>query len=317
MIIAVELRRSGIVGDFLKAFAQTASRLGYEVSRNPKALASRKDAISVVWNGRNHRSAGPTLYCEHGWLPRWEYQISHQGINADSNFAPFQWDGKPLTQLQKEKLKQHTDKIRYIGPENRESMQTNLDTVRDLPDNFILVPIQMQLDTNIQRHVPPRFQHMQAFLDYVSQSSPPYPIIFKQHPSDSRRGNQQLRLRLRRKQDMIRPHNAGNIHQILKSGCCKGIIALNSNVVHDGLVWDVPAIVLGKNIWPRSGKSPFLNHLPQDWEELFNFFAKSENQMCREAYMYFLMEIQWKFEDIQDDKKVDTLLKSVTNLDYS
>lgn len=315
MKIAIEKRKPGIVGDFLDVFVQTATQLGHSVTRNIAELRQQKEVISVVWNGRRHRFNGITLYCEHGWLPRWEYQISPRGINADSHFAPFQWDGEPLTTTQKKELERHLEEIRQGGPANYQYMQTNFEAITRLPEAFFLVPLQMEGDTNIQRHVPPHFRRIQCFIDFIERSNPPYPIIFKQHPADVRRGNQQLRLRLNRRQDVIRSHDSGNIHQILKSGRCKGIFSLNSNVVHDGLIWGIPSIVLGKNIWPVSGKSPFMHQLPERWEEMFAFFAQPETEECRDAYAYYLMKIQWKLEDMHNKEKVSELLDSLVTYD--
>ena len=266
MRISVEKHNPGIVGDFLDKLAQTAAELGHNVSRDVTRSRTSATALSIVWNGRDHRSAGPVLYCEHAWLPRWEYQISPGGINADSHLAPFQWDGQPLSVECLALLNRHLDEVRAGGPSQFSYMQTAAPGM-DIESDFLLVPLQMEWDTNIIRHVPARFRQMQALVDYVTAADPPLPVIYKQHPADVRRGSRQLRLRLRRSHDKVQPHNAGNIHQLLKSGKCRGIISLNSNVVNDGLLWDVPSIVLGNNIWPREGRTPFLTGLPNDWSE--------------------------------------------------
>lgn len=307
MKVAIESYKPGIVGNFLDALAESARKLGYQVSRNPAQFRTHRDTVSVVWNGRHHRSAGPSLYCEHAWLPRWEYQISPRGINAASHIAPFVWDHKPLNQVQQAELDHHLDSIRRGGPENYSYMQTAAAPTRDLPEAFLLVPLQMEQDTNILHHVPSRFRHMQALVDFISQGNPPLPVVYKQHPADINRGNRQLQLRLKRRQDSIRPHREGNIHQLLKSGRCRGIVALNSNVVHDGLIWNIPAIVLGNNIWPREGTGPFLTTLPEDWEKWFDSLMEPEVVACRRAYAYYLMKNQWKLEDVHNPEKVKAL----------
>jgi glycosyltransferase involved in cell wall biosynthesis len=190
-------------------------------------------------------------------------------------------------------------------------MLTTASPVSDLPEAFLLVPLQMEWDTNIRRHVSPKFRRMQGLVAHISSADPPFPVIYKQHPADIRRGNQQLRLRMPRPQDQVRPHGDGNIHQILKSGRCRGIISLNSNVVHDGLVWDVPAIVLGNNVWPRSEDGPFLTSLPEKWSDLAAQMTDTEKVACRRAYAYYLMCNQWKLEDARDESRVEALLSSV------
>src|SRR5262249_31303145 len=154
----------------------------------------------------------------------------------------------------------------------------------------ILAPLQMTWDTNIQRHVPAEFKSMQKWIDAVSSSNLPFPVVFKQHPADARRGNGQLRLRLQRRQDRLLSQAAANVHQILKTGRCRLILALNSNVVHDGLIWDVPAIVLGRNVWPDRPPSPFLYELLRDWSDAERFFSLEKTVLCREAYVFYLMQ---------------------------
>lgn len=308
MRIAVEKHTPGIVGDFLDNLAHTAAQLGHQVSRVLPRSRSATMALSIVWNGRDHRSAGPSLYCEHAWLPRWEYQLSPGGINADSHLAPFQWDGRPLSSECLAALNRHLDDIRAGGPTQFSYMQTAAPPM-DIAADFLLVPLQMEWDTNIIRHVPARFRQMQVLVDYVTAADPPLPVIYKQHPADVRRGSQQLRLRLRRRQDKVLPHNTGNIHQLLKSGKCRGIISLNSNVVHDGLLWDVPSIVLGNNIWPREGRTPFLTELPREWSELQRQLSDPEGAACRQAYAHYLMVNQWKLSDTCDAGRVRQLLE--------
>lgn len=311
MKIAIERHSPGIVGDFLDALADTARKLNYKVYRDPRRSLSQRNMKSVVWNGRNFRANAQILYCEHAWLPRWAYQISPGGINADSHIAPFVWDGTKLDEGDQQELKTYLETLRNSGPKNYKYMQTDVSSVDGLPSEFILVPLQMEWDTNIQRHVPKRYQRMQTLVTDVSKVNPPLPVIYKQHPADVRRGNRQLRLRLSRKQDSIWIHNKGNIHQLLKGGQCKGIISLNSNVVHDGLLWNVPSITLGLNVWPRHGLGPFLRTFPDNWSALFEAWQDPERRACRDAYAYYLMKNQWTIDDVRDKQKVEKLFKGL------
>lgn len=310
--IAVERHRPGIVGDLLDRLANTAARLGHRVTRNPAVTQRRSDVVSVVWNGRSGSYRGPVLYCEHGWLPRWHYQISPSGINAEHHRAPYRWDGQPLAAERLEALERHLAEIRRHSPGGPSSyMQTGAPALDDLPEDFLLVPLQMEWDTNIQRHVPSELRRMQGLVDHVSASDPPFPIVFKQHPADHRRGDRQLQLRMRRPADLLRGHRAGNIHQLLKSGRCRGIVTLNSNVAHDGLIWDVPSIVLGRNVWPRRGVTPFLTSLPSDWTRFEERVNEPERVACRRAYAYYLTRSQWTLEDAGDLEKVQRLFAGI------
>jgi glycosyltransferase involved in cell wall biosynthesis len=310
--VDIEIHRPGIVGDFLDDLARTAQMAGFDVVRTRFPARGNSRSISVVWNGRQHRSAGRTLYCEHGWLPRTDYQISRGGINADSHFAPWTWDGESITKEEKEALEIHLESIRN-SDSTYEFMQPRKPAVTDLPDEYLLVPLQMEWDTNIVRHVPAKFRRMQNLIDVVEDANPPWPVIFKQHPADRNRGNRQLKLRLSRKCNQLRAHNDGNIHQLLKSSDrCKAIITLNSNVAHDGLLWGIPSIVLGKNIWPRGERlSPFMHAIPPDWSRFEEWNLLPETRACRDAYMHFIRINQWTRKDVRNEEKVTALLKSV------
>jgi glycosyltransferase involved in cell wall biosynthesis len=310
MKVAIENRGKGVVGELLDTLAATAARLGHEVVRSPRGAAMDHRTVSVVWNGRGHRAHGPTLYCEHGWLPRSDYQISPAGINAGSHLAPFRWDGVPLSEQEEAALDAHLAAIEAASFSGYyRYMQAGAEAADDLPPEFLLVPLQIEGDTNLVRHAPAHLRTMQGLVDHVSRVDPPWPVIFKQHPADTRRGDRHLHLRVRRGQDLLWPQSRGNVHQMLKSGGCRGILTINSNVAHDGLLWDVPAIVLGRNVWPASGAHlPFLTACPEDWSALPESVRSPEGRACRRAYAHFLMRGQWTLAEAGDPERVAALL---------
>ena len=84
LTVAVENRpATGAVGQLLDALAASAHELGHHVVRSALRGARIPATLAIVWNGRALAGSGPTLFCEHGWLPRSDYQISPKGINAD------------------------------------------------------------------------------------------------------------------------------------------------------------------------------------------------------------------------------------------
>lgn len=311
MRVSIDKYAPGIIADLLDRLAATARQLGYEVTRQARCSGHDRHALAIVWNGRNHCGHGPRLYCEHGWLPRSAYQISPRGINADSHLAPFVWDRIALSAAASAALDSHIAAIKAASFSGYyQYMEAGKEQVA-LPPQFLLVPLQIELDTNIVRHAPAWLRSMQALIDYVTRVDPPWPVIFKQHPADARRNNQQLRLRTRRRQDRIWAHSQGNIHQMLKSPACRGILTLNSNVAHDGLLWDVPAIVLGRNVWPAAGDvKPFLTAVPSDWSQLAASATDPMAVACRRAYAHYLMVNQWTLTDACDATRVEALLKS-------
>lgn len=314
MKIAVEKRVAGAVGDLLQTLAESAAALGHRVVRDPRSTAHDPNVLSIVWNGRGYATRGPRVYCEHGWLPRSDYQISHRGINADSHAAPFAWNGAALSPTQDAALDAHIAAIKSTSHAGhyRYMQAGGLEDIA-LPQAFLLVPLQIETDTNIVRHVPAGLRTMQAFIDHLSACDPPWSMIFKQHPADARTANRHLRLRLRRRQDLLWPQTRGNIHQMLSGGRCKGIITLNSNVAHDGLLWDVPAVVLGRNVWPQRGAiTPFLTALPDDWSRLLASAEETQARACRRAYAHHLIEHQWTLAQASDPQRVAELIEVAT-----
>ncbi|MGO1068725.1 glycosyltransferase [Lysobacter sp. CA199] len=311
MKVAIEKRSGGMVGGLLDALARSIAGLGHSVSRDPRFTANNPRVLSIVWNGRGYTTQGPTLYCEHGWLPRSDYQISPCGINADSHAAPFVWNGQALTAEQDAALQRRLEAIKAAEFDGYyQYMQANRPESTALPAQFLLVPLQIESDTNIVRHAPAQLRGMQALIDHVSQLDPPWPVIYKQHPADARTVNRHLRLRLRRGQDLLWPQSRGNVHQMLRSGACRGILTLNSNVAHDGLLWDVPAIVLGRNVWPAQAPvQPFLTQVPQDWSLLQASVSAPESVACRRAYTWHLISHQFTLADAADPTRVSALLE--------
>lgn len=309
MRVHIETRRGALIGGFLDQMAKTVEKLGYSAVRYNGYGSMAGSGLHIVWNGRRFKNRNDVIYCEHGWLPREAYQVSPKGINANSHIAPYRWSGEPLADAQSQAVAQYLESLRQQQTFSQSYLATTAPAVAGLPEAFLLVPLQMEGDTNLVEHAPKSLRRMQALIDHVSQANPPWPIIFKQHPADARRGNRQLRLHVRRKCDDLRRHDEGNIHQILKSGHCKGIVSINSNVVHDGFLWDVPAVVMANNIWPVKGVSPFIRGLPEFWSQLEHFFYEPHIRGCREAYIHSLMQHQWTFDDARDEERVAQLIE--------
>lgn len=311
MRVAVQTYLPSVMADLLDALAGTAERLGCDVVRNTARVAYDAGAVSVVWNGRSHVATGPSVYCEHGWFPRSDFQLSPTGINAGSHLSPFRWDGVPLSPEVDAALEAHMAAIRSASHGGFEQyMEAGAEPADGLPSEFLLVPLQIKGDLNLVRYAPPHLQTMQALVDYVSAIDPPWPVVFKQHPVDVRsERNVHLGLRLSRPHDVLWPHARGNVHQVLRSGRCRGILTINSNVAHDGLLWDVPAVVLGRNLWPTTGVRPFLTAPPDDWSALEDSATSPEGRACRRAYAWFLARNQWTLADANDPARVAALFE--------
>ncbi len=300
--LAVPRQRGGVIGQLMDALATSALSLGHKVHRGPPRGHS-PDTIAVTWNGRSLSWDGPALFCEHGWLPRSAYQISARGINADSHIAPFDPSHTTLGDADTDRIQKYLSRLRSEALAKRSGVAPKA--------KFYVVPLQMEYDTNLVRHAPPHLRRMQSLIDALSDADPPYPLIFKQHPADLRRGGRHMTLRTRRAQDQLWPHAKGCVNTLLASPHCAGIISINSNVVHDGLVHGVPSVVLGRNVWPAQGNAPFLTSLPKQWDALDTHLADPAVQSARLAYALHLLDGQWTLADARNPSKVSALIASL------
>lgn len=96
---------------------------------------------------------------------------------------------------------------------------------------------------------------------------------------------------------------------MLKSGRCRGIISLNSNVVHDGILWNVPSVALGNNIWTAASSGPVLRRLPADWRLLLRLWQNRDRRHARDAYAWYLISNQWTLDDARDPARVGEVLR--------
>jgi hypothetical protein len=259
---------------FLGELANTARGLGHETVTHYPDLV-------IQWGAKNAPWAGPTLYAECGWLPRWWYQLSHTGINARHHLAPLELE--PLDDDQRWKVGVHLERIRSgkEAPKGWGYLDIDAAPVENVPERFILAPLQMEDDVNVES-MPEALRTNQGFVDQVSEHrdyyGPDLPIIFKQHPNTG--AEYQLHLEMRRDGDRVYPHQHAHVYAYLKHPGCALVVTVNSNVANDALLWDVPVLTLGRGIW---GPDAFRN---------------------REQYVYALMRAQWTVADARNPQRV-------------
>lgn len=281
----------------MDALEATCKRLGHFVVRDTEVGHD----IAFVWNGRGYRPSGPTIYCELGWLPRWSYQLSWKGINAEHHAANAKLN--EITKLEMDDAAEYLDSIRVGCPLHYKYMEPTNGVRNDLPEEFILAPLQVETDLNMQ-HVPAALTKQQGFIDHISEHDLPLPVVFKKHPAKWQRKREIVQ---RRKQDIIADHsNEHNIFAYLKHPGCKFVVTLNSNTVHDALLCDVPSFALGVGFWP---KSVFPDHVPMRIE-LDDIRRKWEaGKTKRSAYILHLRDTQWTLKDAENPDCVQAIIE--------
>jgi glycosyltransferase involved in cell wall biosynthesis len=279
MLIYVDPAKHGHERDFTAAIAGTLHRLGHDTTRSPR----RDIAAAVVWNGRGWpRGRCPTLYVECGWLPRWWYQVSHRGINADHHAAPIV-PVADMTAADQAELAAHIELCRAGNPYNWPYLRRCEESFPDsLPERFILVPLQIESDTNM-RHVAPERRTVQGLVDWCVRQNPALPLVFKNHPAEKK----DRHLQHLRPGDIQFPALPWTVHDLLRSGRVAALWTANSNSVHDAMLWGVPAQALDAGIWGAS-------------------IAPAEPLPL--AYLLALSRAQWSLEDARNPETVRAAL---------
>jgi hypothetical protein len=280
-------------------FASTCVDIGHTVrilrkGEEPKHQWLNSD-IRLVW-GTHETSLPPSernIYFELGWLPRWHYQVSHTGINARHHLAGSELP--TLTHSHRVMVSELLESVRLgIGSPGWGYLSISAPPFPYVPgDGFVLAPLQMEMDTNME-NVPEHLRTNQGFVDAVSAMNLPWKVVFKQHPHSL--AAYQMGLEMRRPGDKVYLHKSAHVYSYLKSGKCRGVITLNSNVAHDALLYDIPVVTLGTGFWPEG---VFLNGY-----DGFDFTTWDQRADKRTAYLVNLTMSQWKQSDAQLHSKV-------------
>ena len=277
---------------FLDAWVVTLGQLGHTCVRKrvPNAEAA------VVWNGRGYQPACPTIYCELGWLPRWSYQVSYKGINADHHAAGLY--GCPEGNGQGALEAVHAGnpwKWQYT------SLTPDIVWPTALPERYWLVPLQVESDTNMQ-HVPEALRSMQGFVDAVCAMGLDAPMVFKRHPAVKGRRHPYVH------EAMYLPSGV-TVYDALASGRVRGVITLNSNTCNDALAYGVPSVVVADGIWPRR-TGPFFRSLPETFSmaDFLAWEASAERIESARHYMCQLDAVQWSVNVAQNKDAVAEML---------
>jgi hypothetical protein len=282
---------------FVGELAHTAKDLGHWVTVSDEP----RDDLHIQWGARPQRTE-PTLYCELGWLPRWSYQVSHTGINGKHHRQGERLPGIGDAQVGKVHMMLQNVKRGIGAPKGWGYLDIDAPPAESVPHEFVLAPLQMEQDTNMAS-VPAKLQTNAEFINaattHVAGTLGDVPIVFKQHPHSQARP--QLGLKTWREGDKVYPHRQAHVYQYLKHTGCVAVIARNSNVLVDSLLWDVPAMSMGRGIWPDD---LFLHSLGD--MDLWPLGTRD-----REAFLWWLRDVQWSMSDARSLRRVSQVIDEV------
>ncbi|ABL00366.1 hypothetical protein [Pelobacter propionicus] len=258
-------------------------------------------------------SGRKVIYAEHGWLPRSTYQLSSQGCNCRSHVT----------------FESSKEYVRLVGGfEKLKRLKRNLVAgFGDVPvihahyveQPFFLVAQQPKtgndlvflksgasLGGSIQQG---KFstQLGQALIDYVESVPSSCRIIFAQHPGDFHRN----RYRVNSCNTMIYAGHGPRTIDLVRHVNCRGVIAINSNILHEALLWQRPVLALGEMQAGPAVESPFSGKL----QDFLRAGGKQSNcAELRDQYLAMLFAYQWTLSDLQEPLILREILRDVDGL---
>jgi hypothetical protein len=288
--------------------------LGYAVNECGPGDAD----LTVNWSGKDtdFPSREAPLILEHGWIPRASYQLSDQGANALSHVAAA-YRFEPLSPERQAIVRDYVRRMRQLY-----ELKTDRELAGRLRESlngpFILFPFQLSNDFNL-RYSNSVFQDCydpdpqgnlafaQACVDHVEAAGLPLPVVFKQHPGDTNDLASELIIRDPRNR-LISRTDPGGTMELFATGQCKLVVSVNSNTLHEGLLWDVPGIALGTLVW--SEETPE-RPMPRDLSGVDSLLAQGTAMTdVTLSYLEHLIRHQWFLSDFANPLIVQQLVRT-------
>ncbi|MDI4652857.1 MULTISPECIES: hypothetical protein [Pseudoalteromonas] len=231
--------------------------------------------LIYIWNGQaEHQQDFVILaknlgfkfnYLELGWFPQKNhYYIDPIGVNANSSIANL----KPYTLKKAEKDKLEQWVAEYTKP------YSNIDTKK----KQILVPLQVDTDTNITNHSP--FSNMREFIEYLELAIPDtYTVIIRPHPLA------QYAYSIKSQKPNFFFNTKVELYELIAQS--EYIIGINSTVLLEGICFGKKVCALGEGIIPK--------------RSLDNFLTKNENDDL--SYLLYNLIFKYQKEIILNFKK--------------
>ena len=270
---------------------RVAARLHYEhvmaeVRRfRPDALGvwggNAVDAKAVVIAGRHSRI--PCFQFENGFLPN-TTQMDTRGVNVESSVPR---DPEFYQNRSSSGTREFPDRIAPRAPRRR---KRGLAPV-SLPDRYVFVPFQVQLDSQILLHSP-WIQGMHQFFRIMIESAQgarggaPV-LVFKEHPSCPSRYPELLR----EAGTVSRIHFAsGNsTDELIRNAI--GVVTINSTVGTESLLLGKPVLALGNAVYEVPGVASSARSTDQVAQWLSAVWTDRPPAVpLRESFLSFLID---------------------------
>lgn len=252
-------------------------------------LKKLKPTHLVVWNGDfndNERGFQEPLikkikselgikivYCEHGWLPQAKtFSMDLLGSNGGSSFS-----NSTVFEIKKD-----------LSPVTNKRLQYDRSAIDPKIRDFIYVPLQLNTDTQIRKYSP-FFKDMATFISHVVKIFKDKKIVIKVHPKDTPDNLLRYRKLCQNMNNVIFASDSNNI------GYCKHadrIIAINSTVINEALLFHKPVMTYGKNNFYGKGVTYEVKDI-NDLKYQYSFLEYQPNKKDIENYLCYLLSLQF------------------------
>lgn len=281
----------------------------FHTVKEHSALFADIEPVTLQWTEKKgDPSCGKVIFAEHGWLPRSNFQLSSQGCNSRSHLK-FDSESDYIGALGGYEVVQRVKRSLCRG-----FCSPCACDFQFVERPFILVALQTGTDFNLLYSGTPfaRFYMQeqataklgQAVIDYLESVPTRFPLVFTQHPSDMDR----LPFTVNPENRIVYAGKGGRTIDLLRHENCRGVIAINSNVLHEALLWEKPVLALGDLLASPSAESP----LSGDLQAFLNMEdGGKENGHLVDQYLAMLFAYQWTLSDFQNPRILREILSNV------
>jgi hypothetical protein len=282
----------------------------WQAIKDHGALSAFPGPAVLQWAERKEASGKKVIYAEHGWLPRTTYQLSSKGCNSRSH-VKFEVDKDYIRMLGGYETLQRLKRNLRMSVPGAHACNAQL-----VEQPFFLAALQTKTGNNLERlysgtpsagyyrqdQAAPRLG--QAVIDHIESISSPCRIIFTQHPVDRDR----RRFKVRAENRVVYAGQGAHTIDLLRHDNCCGVIAIDSNILHEALLWEKPALSLGEMLAVQTTESPFSGDLQSflDQEE-----QRKNGSAHGDQYLAMLLAYQWTLTDVQNPLILREILRNV------
>jgi len=248
-----------------------------------------------------------TIFCEQGWLPREDYQISSAGVNQHHHVIRLlnQDAGSVKCALSDEEFAARLEKLRKSF--------YHLQAPADLCDRpFFLFALQVTSDLNLKRSglelASIAGQKNAASIikrklsEMMFEASPDARILFLQHPAG---GPDEPPIEWCGKHEFVPNTRKLRALDLASSPNCMGVITINSNTINEAMLFSLPVFQLG-NFLTGGFPNPFFPYT------LGEFLANPRRCLAvsqPKNYLGTILENQWSAEQLRNPAALRSLIQ--------